>query len=49
MRIVFIFIYAIRAQPSLNGPPITIIISNINNSLYAKWQRTHHTKTVLKV
>jgi len=36
MWIVFIIIYAIRAQPSLSGPLITLIISNINNSLYAK-------------
>jgi len=35
--IVFIFIYAIGAQPSLSGRPITLIIFNINNSLYAKY------------
>jgi len=43
MWIVFIFIYASGAQPSLSGPPITLIISNIKNSLYVKQQRTHHT------
>ena len=31
MRIVFIFIYAKGAQPSLSGRPMTLIISNINN------------------
>ena len=36
MWIVFIFIYANGVQPSLSGPPITLIISNINSSLYAK-------------
>ena len=36
MRIVFISIYAKGAQPSLSGPPITLIISNMNKSLYAK-------------
>jgi len=45
MRIVFIFIYANGAQTSLSGRPITLIISNINNSLYVKQQRTHHTFT----
>lgn len=49
MRIVFILIYASEAQPSLSGPPITLTISNINKSLYAKQQRTHHTKTVINV
>jgi len=49
MRIVFILIYANGAQPSLSGPPITLIISNINKSLYTKYQRTHHTKTVISV
>ena len=49
MRIVFILIYANGAQPSLSGPPITLIISNINKSLYAKQHRTHHTKTVINV
>jgi hypothetical protein len=44
MRIVFILIYANGAQPSLSGPPITLIISNINKSLYTKYRRTHHTK-----
>jgi hypothetical protein len=43
MRIVFILIYANGAQPSLSGPPLTLIISNINMSLYGKQQRTHHT------
>jgi len=43
MRIVFILIYAKGAQPSLSGPPLTLIISNINMSLYGKRQRTHHT------
>ena len=43
MRIVFTLIYAKGPQPSLSGPPITLIISNINKSLYAKQQRTHHT------
>lgn len=36
MRVVFIFTYAEGAQPSLSGRPITLIISNINNSLYIK-------------
>jgi hypothetical protein len=49
MRIVFIFIYAIGAQPSLSGRAIILIISNINNSLYAKQQRTHHTIFVINV
>jgi len=49
MRIVFILIYANGAQPSLSGPPITLIISNINKSLYAKQQRTHHTKITINV
>ena len=49
MRIVFIIIYAIGAQPSLSGPPITLIISNINNSLYVKYIRTHHTIIIPKV
>ena len=49
MRIVFILIYAKGAQPSLSGPPITLIISNINKSLYAKQQRTHHTKSIRNV
>ncbi len=49
MRIVFILIYAKGAQPSLSGPPITLIISNINKSLYAKQQRTHHTKTAISI
>jgi hypothetical protein len=43
MRIVFILIYAKGAQPSLSAPPLTLIISNINMSLYGKRQRTHHT------
>lgn len=46
MRIVFILIYARGAQPSLSGPPLTLIISNINMSLYGKRPRTHHTLTV---
>ena len=49
MRVVFILIYANGAQPSLSGPPITLIISNINKSLYAKQQRTHHTKIVINL
>ena len=49
MRIVFIFIYANGAQPSLSGPPITLIISNINSSLYVKQQRTHHTKIGINI
>lgn len=49
MRIVFILIYASGAQPSLSGPPMTLIISSINKSLYAKQQRTHHTKFVIYV
>ena len=49
MRIVFILIYAKGAQPSLSGLPITLIISNINKGLYAKQQRTHHTKFIRNV
>jgi hypothetical protein len=49
MRIVFISIYANGAQPSLSGRPITLIISNINSSLYVKQQRTHHTIFVLNI
>ena len=49
MGIVFIFIYAKEAQPGLSGPPITLIISNINSSLYVKQQRTHHTNFVMHV
>ena len=49
MRIVFISIYANEAQPSLSGRPITLIISNINSSLYVKHQRTHHTKFIINI
>lgn len=49
MRIVFIFIYAKGAKPSLSGRPITLIIFNINNSLYVKYVRTHHTKSIVYV
>ena len=46
MRIVFIIIYASGAQPNLSGQSITLIIFNINKSLYAKYKRTHHTKLI---
>ena len=49
MRIVFILIYASGAQPSLSGAPIILIIFNINNSLYVKYVRTHHTKLIVYV
>lgn len=49
MRIVFISIYARGAQPSLSGPPITLIISNINSSLYPRQQRTHHAIFILVI